>query len=281
MGRPKVPSQRKRSAAQRDHLARLQYANKENNPPTAQEVPKKPKRPAKQSPEEAVLTIGKKLANSQRQAQRLKTRVKDLCTRETHLNNALQSTKVALQHAETAARTANETVAAVTSNSKHSIQMLEQRLAESKSVHSRDLADIKNLKKRLKRADLVREQLARQAKKSKPTLFRLMSGRAYSPASRRIARLLVSSGCSRAKAGEVLNNIAGELGCPLKRTMSERTVSRAVLEGYVATQVQLGHEIGVSEGKISFNKDIQDISNLRLLSVNNKCRRYIKSRRQL
>ena len=87
MGRPKERSQRRRSAAQRDHLSRIKRADKENIPVEAQEVQNRSNITVQQSSEQAILAISKKLANSQRQNRRLKAKNKDLQTSESSLNN--------------------------------------------------------------------------------------------------------------------------------------------------------------------------------------------------
>ncbi|KAK7029341.1 hypothetical protein R3P38DRAFT_2403834, partial [Favolaschia claudopus] len=68
-------------------------------------------------------------------------------------------------------------------------------------------------------------------------------GRAYKVELRAIARVLVASGCKEGKVGELIQDIANIFGVDLDRAMSRRTVRRAVLEGLVASQVQLGVEM--------------------------------------
>ncbi|KAK6987848.1 hypothetical protein R3P38DRAFT_2574273, partial [Favolaschia claudopus] len=69
--------------------------------------------------------------------------------------------------------------------------------------------------------------------------MRAKHGRAYKVELRAIARVLVSSGCKEGKVGQLLQDIAKIFGVDLDRAMSRRTVRRAVLEGLVASQVQL------------------------------------------
>ncbi|KAJ7130410.1 hypothetical protein C8R44DRAFT_613676 [Mycena epipterygia] len=68
-------------------------------------------------------------------------------------------------------------------------------------------------------------------------------GRAYKVELRAIARVLVSSGCKEGKVGDLMQDIARIFGVDLDRAMSRRTVRRAVLEGLVASQVQLDVEM--------------------------------------
>ncbi|KAJ7149121.1 hypothetical protein C8R46DRAFT_1310746, partial [Mycena filopes] len=65
---------------------------------------------------------------------------------------------------------------------------------------------------------------------------------------RAIARILVSSGCKEGKVGDLMQDIARVFGVDLDRAMSRRTVRRAVLEGLVASQVQLGVEMKYTNG---------------------------------
>ncbi|KAJ7218685.1 hypothetical protein GGX14DRAFT_356795 [Mycena pura] len=73
-------------------------------------------------------------------------------------------------------------------------------------------------------------------------------GRAYKVELRAIARVLVSSGCKEGKVGDLMQDIARVFGVDLDRAMSRRTVRRAVLEGLVASQVQLGVEMKYTDG---------------------------------
>ncbi|KAK6996283.1 hypothetical protein R3P38DRAFT_2421396, partial [Favolaschia claudopus] len=72
-------------------------------------------------------------------------------------------------------------------------------------------------------------------------------GRAYKVELRAIARVLVSSGCKEGKVGDLIQDIARIFGVDLDRAISRRTVRRAVLDGLVASQVQLGVEMKYAE----------------------------------
>ncbi|THU77493.1 hypothetical protein K435DRAFT_738419, partial [Dendrothele bispora CBS 962.96] len=60
---------------------------------------------------------------------------------------------------------------------------------------------------------------------------------------RAMARTLVKYGCARGKIGGIIRNVAALFGIEVKNEMSRRTVGRTVLEGWVAAQIQLGHEL--------------------------------------
>ncbi|EIW76785.1 hypothetical protein CONPUDRAFT_21718, partial [Coniophora puteana RWD-64-598 SS2] len=74
---------------------------------------------------------------------------------------------------------------------------------------------------------------------------------AYTAQARALARDLVNAGCSRQAVGRVVNRITALVSSPGKaasRTISRRTVSRALTEGAIAAKVQLGFEIKQSKG---------------------------------
>ncbi|KAJ7784853.1 hypothetical protein DFH07DRAFT_763466 [Mycena maculata] len=77
--------------------------------------------------------------------------------------------------------------------------------------------------------------------------MRAKHGRAYKVELRAIARVLVSCGCKEGQVGDLMQDIARIFGVDLDRAMSWRTVRRAVLEGLVASQVQLGAEMKYTE----------------------------------
>ncbi|KAF8956964.1 hypothetical protein BDZ97DRAFT_1670670 [Flammula alnicola] len=70
-----------------------------------------------------------------------------------------------------------------------------------------------------------------------------MNRTAYSPMSRKLMRMMVQAGCTRDKVGPLLAMMGRAFGTNVKRVISRRTVSRAVLEGYVASKAQIGYEI--------------------------------------
>ncbi|KAJ7817072.1 hypothetical protein B0H13DRAFT_1662960 [Mycena leptocephala] len=77
--------------------------------------------------------------------------------------------------------------------------------------------------------------------------MRAKRGRAYKVELRALARVLVLSGCKEGQTGNLMQDVAHIFGVDLDRAMSRRTVRRAVLEGLVASQIQLGAEIRQTE----------------------------------
>ena len=73
-------------------------------------------------------------------------------------------------------------------------------------------------------------------------------------------RLLVQAGCSRDYVGQVIHAILKTAGISVYGSVSRRTVSRVIVEGYYAAQVQLGYEM--TKAKRRFNISISCFSNL-------------------
>jgi hypothetical protein len=64
-----------------------------------------------------------------------------------------------------------------------------------------------------------------------------------------MARTLVAAGCAQEHVGHVIQTVCKNAGIDVVGSMSRHTVSRAILGGLVAAQVQLGHELTQAEGK--------------------------------
>lgn len=126
----------------------------------------------------------------------------------------------------------------------------EFRAARSNSDLKKKISDLSQLRSVLRlarRQNRRRDDLSKRAKNGSRAAKHLVrmhakSGRAYKVELRAIARVLVSSGCKEGKVGDIMQDIARVFGVDLDRAMSRRTVRRAVLEGLIASQVQLGVE---------------------------------------
>jgi hypothetical protein len=71
----------------------------------------------------------------------------------------------------------------------------------------------------------------------------------YSEEARELCRVLVQAGCSQKLIGSVIEEVLASAGVNIVGpTMSERTVARAVLEGGIMADIQLGHEISQADG---------------------------------
>ncbi|KAI1792720.1 hypothetical protein LXA43DRAFT_1060418 [Ganoderma leucocontextum] len=107
---------------------------------------------------------------------------------------------------------------------------------------------LRALEKRCKRFPLVLAAHIQRARNS-PTLFRLKTKGVYTPGARALARGLILSGCSQKKVGHVIEMVGNTLGITVKGKMSAHTVRRAVVEGGVASDIQLGYEITQASSK--------------------------------
>jgi hypothetical protein len=91
-----------------------------------------------------------------------------------------------------------------------------------------------------------------QANKENRT-HKLLHKGAYSPQARDLARTLVAAGCSQQYVGNVIHTVCKNAGIAVQGSMSRHTVSRAILEGGIAAQIQIGHELAQAEGKRLIN----------------------------
>jgi hypothetical protein len=57
-----------------------------------------------------------------------------------------------------------------------------------------------------------------------------------------MACILVKSGCAERKVGRVIRSVGELVGVEVNENMSQHTVQRAVLEGGISADVQLGFE---------------------------------------
>ena len=73
--------------------------------------------------------------------------------------------------------------------------------------------------------------------------YRLLHKGTYKPQARELACMLVAAGCSKEYVGSVIQMICKKAGVTVQGKMSRCTVSRAILEGGIAAQIQLGHEL--------------------------------------
>jgi hypothetical protein len=110
------------------------------------------------------------------------------------------------------------------------------------------------LQKRCDRAAAIQEKVVKRAREKaskKSTVHRLLHKGVYTEDTRNLIRLLVQAGCSRSYVGEVIHAILRTAGISTHGDISRRTVSRVVLEGYYAAQVQLGYEMNSAKSKLN------------------------------
>jgi len=92
-------------------------------------------------------------------------------------------------------------------------------------------------------------QAREQAYKEK-SVHRLLHKGVYTEETRNLIRLLVKAGCSRNYVGKVISAVLKSAGITTIGNISRRTVSRVIIEGYFAAQIQLGHEMKNAESMV-------------------------------
>jgi hypothetical protein len=110
----------------------------------------------------------------------------------------------------------------------------------------------RNLQKRCDRMPEIKARAIKHAKNyadKENRTHKLLHKGVYSPQARELARMLVAAGCSRVYVGEVIKKVCKSAGVTVHGNMSRRTVSRAILEGGIAAQIQIGHELAQADGK--------------------------------
>src|SRR6266487_1867509 len=90
-------------------------------------------------------------------------------------------------------------------------------------------------------ANALKRATARVKKES--AVHQLLHKGVFTEKARNLIRLLVRAGCSRAYVGEVIHAVFKTAGISVQGKVSRRTVSRVILEGYFAANMQLGHEM--------------------------------------
>jgi len=146
---------------------------------------------------------------------------------------------------------------------KHDLsQLLEKCTLEASKTKAKQ-ADVKakllasklncrNLQKRCNRIPEIKAKAAKKARihaNKENRTHKLHHKGVYSPQARDLARTLVAAGCSQQYVGNVIHAVCKNAGVAVQGSMSRRTVSRAILEGGIAAQIQVGHELAQAEGK--------------------------------
>lgn len=78
-------------------------------------------------------------------------------------------------------------------------------------------------------------------------LLLLKSKGVYTARSRALIRTLVTAGCSQKNVGSVIKSVGGLLGVNISGDISKRTVRRTIIEGGVASAIQVGYALATSD----------------------------------
>ena len=143
-----------------------------------------------------------------------------------------------------------ERFTAEAAHSQKKLTQVDQKLKESRKLIAR-------LKSTYKMAINSKENAVKRAVEEvhrKHTVHHLLHKSIYTEKTRNLIHLLVQAGCSRESVHDVIYATLKSAGIVAKGNISRRTVSRVVLEGYYAAQVQLGYEMGDTLG-MTFSAD--------------------------
>ncbi|KAI0056411.1 hypothetical protein BV25DRAFT_1814075, partial [Artomyces pyxidatus] len=158
-----------------------------------------------------------------------------------------------------AADAKNERLAALLVTKQAEIDHLLGLDSQWKAEQKRVQVELRNLKAKIYRIpQRIAKALAagrKQATAVKRT-FVLKRNRAYVPKMRALARLLVKSGCSQAHVGHVIQRVCATTSGSwiAGKMMSRRTVGRAIKEGGIASNIQMGYEIS-NTGEFTLSTD--------------------------
>ena len=113
---------------------------------------------------------------------------------------------------------------------------------------------IKGLKvKGIKKSDTLTTKEAKEQTPKDTRTYNLLYKGVYTEDTRRLIQLIVQAGCSREHVSKVIHAVLGAAGITVKGKISRHTVSRVILEGYYAAQVQLGYEMQMTKGIYPLN----------------------------
>lgn len=193
------------------------------------------------------------LRNERRKLRRLRESKSDLLDRLDDLEliqlpKAKNATQLATTNLLLAMEDARQTKAELTTK-------LDGSLAET--LHLKTC--LRNSRKKIHALDMkVRRSAAGRAKAiekaewkgaAQTRTWNLKHKGVYKPEVRALARKLSRAGCSQRAIGDLLQGMGKAAGMVVKGKMSARTVERATIEGGVAVDIQLAHELSVSKGK--------------------------------
>lgn len=109
-------------------------------------------------------------------------------------------------------------------------------------------AKVSALQKRNKRScSALKRSLDREKRQKCTVQLRMKSKGVYTPESRALMRTLVTSGCSQRNIGSVIKSVGSLMGVKLVDTVSRRSVRRALIEGGVASKIQVGYTIAQTD----------------------------------
>jgi len=103
------------------------------------------------------------------------------------------------------------------------------------------------LRKRKDRAPAIKARAVEKAVENAKTI-RLSESGMFSESSREMVRELVQSGVPIAHVDDAIQAVSAGLGISVQDSISQRSAARIVLEGGIASKIQVGHEISNTNG---------------------------------
>lgn len=107
------------------------------------------------------------------------------------------------------------------------------------------------LQKRYSKAISAKKMAVKQAREKllqEKSTFSLLDKGVYTQETRNLVRLLVQCGCQKDYINQVIHGVLKCAGITATGHISRRSVSRILVEGYIAAKIQLGYEMQESEG---------------------------------
>ena len=139
----------------------------------------------------------------------------------------------------------------------HQIDGVKTRLEKSAHALKESRQEVIQLTKSSKRAAGV---LARSVASAKAKVLKersqhhLMQKGVFTEKTRNVVRLLIKAGCSAAYVNEVISTVLQSAGIDPVGKISRTSIARIVREGFIAAQIQLGHEMQTAQA-FTFSAD--------------------------
>jgi hypothetical protein len=130
------------------------------------------------------------------------------------------------------------------------VRVVKQKLKESSKV-------ITTLRKAQKSASSRQERAVRVALNKtikEKSVHKLLHNGVYTNETRSLVRQLAHAGCSQSKVGYIITTVFQSAGVETVGEVSRRSVNCMIKEGYLAAQLQLGHEMANAES-MTFSAD--------------------------
>ncbi|KAF9035818.1 hypothetical protein BJ165DRAFT_1533304 [Panaeolus papilionaceus] len=175
--------------------------------------------------------------------------------------NLLVNSARDFQQAITVLKTTNQNLQSQLSRSltkwTENINSLKQDLSKKARALRETRKDYTKLTKQSSRAATMHTRNTAMVKAkvtSQMSKHHLMKKGIFTEETRNVVRLLVKAGCSAQYINEVLASVLCSAGIQLVDSISCTSVARIVQEGFIAAQIQLGHEMRMTQG-MTFSAD--------------------------